>query len=341
MTRALDVVADGAMKSNAMLADAYDTIRSKGDSTSDTLKIALELAEKFNGGGKGNDEELRQLRVELEKSRDKQFEMLMEMVREAKEGKTSANPAQSPFSYAKDGITAFKEMRQFIDELNPKPTVAEEAAEAAGVPSWLIKVLEVGLPVVGQLAQAFMYRNGPPPPMPQQTAPQPIPNPMQPVQPYPGGGGTGYPAQPMPSAQPTPPNNVMQMPPPQGIGAATTPSGVPTFGLPPDVAELLFEIKTVMCEYLVAREPGDAYADLFLANYGQDIFTMVRSFGVEGLMGAIMAFPPITSRLQTLAISPDRLKAFVTEFMGYDPKGDGNDGNGDTAVDPTSPGGAA
>jgi hypothetical protein len=337
ITRAIDVVADGAKKSNAMLSEAYQTIkatREEGQSSAtETLNLAIQLAREFAGAKDkpGDDEVVRELRARLDKIQDDRMRALEEEIKAARTAPTSAG---SPFSSAKEGLSTIKEMKSMLEELglsSKEPSPAEEIADATGMPKWMPMVLQYGAPLLNNLLNVFLVSRGMVPP------PQPSPGMGgmpggMPGMPNPGPGAfpgqSGPQPTPMPRAQqPATPQAAQPglPPPPMTNGQAQapaefSPSGTPTYGLHPDIADLLFEIKTPLTQYIVSDASGDDYAPVFCDNYGLDAFSTVAGFGVEGLMSAITNYPPITTRLQALSIPLERLNKFVTEFVNYKPE---------------------
>jgi hypothetical protein len=342
VARAIDVVADGAKKSNAMLSEAYQVIRetqNTGQSTAtETLNLAIQLAREFAGANKNTSEDtvVQELRARLDKIQDDRMKSLEE---EIKAARTVPASSTSPFSSAKEGLSTIKEMKGMLEELglsSKEPSAAEEIADAAGMPKWLPMALQYGAPLLNNILNVFLVSRGmtpAPQAPPLGTMPGPGMGGMPGGMPNPGAGMAPGQSQPMPQAQrPVPPSNAPQGT-QQGLPAAPpefSPSGTPTYGLHPDIADLLFEIKTPLTQYIVSDAGGDEYAPVFCDNYGLDAFATVAGFGVDGLMGAITNYPPITTRLQALSIPLDRLTKFVTEFVNYKPEmepGD-NDGTG-------------
>jgi hypothetical protein len=332
INRAIGVVADAATRSNEMLSEAYQTIKATkeegSNSTTEVLKLAFELAEKLGRKGSSGDDEIRELRAELARVNNDRLAALEKQIAEAR---TAPVTSGSPFANIKEGFSAIKEMRDLVEDISGgKPNPAEELAGAAGAPAWLMPAIQYGLPLLGNIVQAIMVGRGLATPGPtQQPGPSPVPMPMpqaNPGQPRPQ-------PQPMPIAPGIP---APQAPPMPAPAAAPIPiQGQSRYGLPADVEDLLYEIKTPFTHYISSGDlTGGDYADVFIANYGEQIFKQLTSFGVEGVAGAIMAFPPIVDRLTALGITEVRLKQFVGEFVVFKPEDPMDDGGEDEPVLP-------
>ena len=346
--RAIGVVADAATRSNEMLSEAYQTIKqtkAEGNtSATEMLKLAFELAEKLSSKGSGDSDEIRELRAELARVQSDRVASLEKMMAEMRAAPASVTPGSSPFAHIKEGFAAIKEMRELVDDMGGGKQDATSdaiagAANAAGLPGWATSLIQYGLPILGNVVSGVMVSRGLATPGPLQQAP-PMPMP-------PGMGGMPNPmapqqARPMPQAGPVP------IPPPPGIPApqaqAMPTPGVSQYGLPPDVEDLLYEIKTPFTFYLSNGDmTGEDYADIFIGNYGEEMFKQVAGFGAEGLMGAITSFPPITQRLVALSINQERVSKFVGEFCGFVPGQEEGDGEDETPapITPINGGGAA
>lgn len=341
INKAIDVVADGAKKSNAMLTEAYQTVkgmREEGSSSSvEQLRATIELVKELmpktgTGSGESISEEVRELRATIDRMRDERMAALEKQVAEARSNPPTQVSNGSPFASLKDGFAALREAREIVEEMSggkDKDNPAEDLAKAAGAPAWLMPLLNIGLPIIGNIVQAVSVSRGLATPGPVIPTPQPQ---------------GGNPFQMGPQSAPPPPNNVAQMPQPGipapqgGVGAVAGPGAsqgvpgghqLPNYGLPQDVADLLWEIKTPFTTAVVSGDAtGEDYADLFVGNYGPETFKQVIQFGPDGLLGAITNFPPIADRLNAMGIGLDRLRKFVVEFTEWKPEEGEGEGDG-------------
>lgn len=338
--RAIGIVATGAERANKMVSEAYETIKAtksgEGSSVKETLELVTSIIAQFGPKQDGESSEVRELRAELGKIRDERMKSLEDELKAMRAAPVQAGNA-SPSATMKESITAFKEMRDLVEDVvgGGKKSAVEEIAEEAGIPKWLQLSLQYGLPVINNVLGLVMAGRGL----------TPMPSPPSP--PIPGMNGMGGPgnsmgmappsgARPMPPTVPNP-SQTTGMP---GLPAPTiqqpqpelTQNGVPTYGLHPDIADILFEQKTPIVQYLAAGDAtGEDYAELFANTYGLPVFNMMAGFGKEALLLAITGFPPIMSRLGALSIGSDRLAQFAGEFCDFKPileDEEGDEGNG-------------
>ena len=339
-----EIQADAAKRSNEML---HETIRSMreleggaGKNGGMTFAEALELAEKLANRSGGVDPEVIQLRAEIERMRNDRMQSLEAQINALKVLPTTNS---SPSATMKESITAFKEMRDLVEDVvgGGKANPVAEVGDELGLPKWAQYAIQFGLPLAGNIVSMVMAGRGL----------TPIPSPPMPGMPgMAGAPGTGMPMQPPPQQRPQ-----QQQPPqsqtnPAGLPAPIpttlnpedrTPNGLPTFGLHPDIAELLWEVKTPMTQYITSGDfNGEDYAATFCDNYGVDTYNMLKGFGAEAVEMAILAFPPITTRLNALSVSTDKLKKFVGEFctaeLTQDGEGDDNNNKGDSDGKPAA-----
>ena len=170
----------------------------------------------------------------------------------------------------------------------------------------------------------------------QQPQPQMV---TQPQQSQPGMGGPMLvQSQPQPQFQPQFQSQSQPDPQPQPV---TPPApGLPTFGLNPQVAELLNAIKISFLNHLEGAATGELngghFADWFIGGFGDQYYKMVTQFGEEALLGAVYAYPPIAEHLAQFG--QEKVKAFVHEFMTYTPPPDEGEGeNADMDTDTNTP----
>ena len=347
LKNALDVVTDGAKRSNEMLHDTITSIQElrkgggeSGASLEVMMRMAMEIAEKLSGKNAADPaimEEIRSLRDRVAKMQDERIASLERRLEER--NAAPAVPATSQFGTIKEGINAFKEMKTLVDDISGRAGGGEEDGSGIpGGPAWLKTAASLA-PHVSSVAGTIrdiwaMWQMGqgrmPMPPQPtaqpqsfQQPAPQPHPGPML--------------VQPNPQPQPQP-----------GMGTAAvvpaTQPGAPLFGLPPDVADLLSSIKIPFLNYLEGFVRGDrddegelllsggAFADWFVGGMGEEYFRNVVQFGESALLQAIYLYPPIAQRVPMTGATTEQVKQFMHDFVSYrvemeDGAGGGN-GNG-------------
>ena len=336
-----EIQADAAKRSNEMLHETIRGMRElesngkKEGGVAETLELVTSIIDKF-GPKESDNAEVRELRAELQRVRDDRLKTLEDQLTALRAAPITGNA--SPSATMKESITAFKEMRDLVEDVvgGGKKSPVEEIAEEAGIPKWLQLTLQYGLPFANNILGTFMISRGmtptPTPPMPGMPG---MPGGM-------GGPGAGMGMAPPPGARPMPPTapNPSQAPGTPGLPAPATQqsqpeltqNGVPTYGLHPDIADILFEQKTPIVQYLAAGDAtGEDYAELFANTYGLPVFNMMAGFGKEALLLAITSFPPIMSRLGALSIGSDRLAQFAGEFCDFKPvleDEEGEEGNG-------------
>ena len=301
------LVADASMQSYRMLTEAAQLRdkRSYGEfSSMDSLKLALEIVDKIAGANKDNGtnadtellrKEAADLRNQIMQMQQNRMESLEKMLTELRTA-----PSNSPFTSIKDGVAAIRQMKEVIDDIggggNDNPA-SDAMVDAAGdlAPKWLRPLL----PVIGQVATAFMqYRMGWQP-GPGQAMPPPQGLPMQPGMggmaiPPPGIPGPQFQAQPQPQFQQ-----------PQG-----QPQG-PPINLPPQVIQLLGMIQIPIIRS-IRTSTGTEFADFFAAGFGDDEFAAVKAMGEKNIIDALYLFPPISQQLQM--VDRARVETFVREF---------------------------
>lgn len=314
----MDVVMDGALKSNEMMADAYTrsqsmmqetfeklkTLREEGGSNDPTrmLELAFKLMGEMKGGPDANSaallEEVKALRDRVANMQDERIASLERRLEEAanRQPISAPNPAVTQFTSVKEGVAALREMRDVVNEFSggeKDSNPIEEAAADLG-PKWLRPILPIAIPLIGQLAQAFFASRMPPgtgnmPGMPQQ--PMPFPPPMQ-HNPGPGSG-------PNPGQAP-------------GPALVQAPSSIP--GLPPEVVQILQRIDFTLVDFLTDHESNGAdFAEWFIQGFGVGTFEQIRGMGEQAILGALYAYPPIATPLAN--IPQLNVQAFVKEFV--------------------------
>jgi hypothetical protein len=327
INRAINIVATGAERANKMITEAAEAgkeaRKSEAGSVKETLDIVSTIIDKFAPGRGEPDPEVALLRAELERMRSDRFKSLEDQINSMKSAPANSNT--SPSATMKESITAFKEMRDLVEDVvgNGKSNPVVEAADELGMPKWLQLSLQYGLPVINNVLGLVMAGRG--------LTPMPNPAPPTGMPGMPNMSGMGGPGGvPMPPMAPRP-NPSPGMAPTAGLPAPVqtvqqpqtelTQNGVPTYGLHPDIADILFEQKTPIVQYLAAGDAtGEDYAELFANTYGLPVFNMMAGFGKDALLLAITSFPPIMSRLGVLSVSSDRLAQFAGEFCDFKPE---------------------
>jgi hypothetical protein len=357
LKNALDVVTDGAKRSNEMLHDTITSIQElrkgggeSGASLEVMMRMAMEIAEKLSSKGAadpGTMEEIRALRAQVTEMQNARIASLERRLEEKATAVTA--PATSQFGTIKEGINAFKEMKSLVDDISGRGSGGDEGdGIAPGGPAWLKTAASLA-PHVSSVAGTIrdiwaMWQMGqgrmPMPAQPVTPQPQPFQQPAP--QPHPG---------PM-LVQPNPQHN-----PPAQPGMAGTPPqpqpGAPLFGLPPDVADLLSSIKISFLNYLEGfvkgdRDEdgellfsGDTFADWFVGGFGVEYFKNIAQFGEGSLLQAIYMYPPIAQRVSATGANPEQVKQFVHDFVAYKMEVDREDSDSGNGVpEPPSTGAA-
>src|SRR5271155_328418 len=295
-----EIQADAAKRSNEMLHETIRGMREleqQSNGRGGGLGEALEVGDKLGliGHRGGDSDEVKELRARLDKIQDDRMRALEEEVKAARIAGPAQAASSSPFGHVKEGLSALKEFKTAMEDLSggKEPSMAEEVADIAGMPKWLPMVLQFGAPLLNNMLNVFLVSRGMTP------GPMVAPGPMPGMGGMPGNGPGPFPGQPgqqptpMPRpAQPSPPQPAQPGLPPAATAPTPSPemsaSGTPTYGLHPDIADLLFEIKTPLTQYIASGDAtGEDYAGVFADSYGLEAFNTVAGFGVEGLMSSI------------------------------------------------------
>lgn len=273
----------------------------------DQLNRVLELVGKLkgDGGSSHSSDEVAELRRQVYQMQAERIASLEARLNTA----PAANPAATPFGSVKEGLQAMKEMKSVIDDISggaisntAKDAVEESAADLA--PKWLRPFIPVLVPAIGALAEGFFRSR-----MPTALQPQPQPQPTY---------------QPPPAAAPqSAPSNIMTMPNPNGGLPAPAPVSMPimpsneTYGLPPQVAQLLSDIRVPLLNHLNHGMSGARFSDWFIGGFGEPVYRQVTQFGVDGLLTALYTYAPIGQNLSA-AYQRENVRAFVDDFIDPD-----------------------
>jgi len=318
MRMGMEVVADASKRSNEIMQKTFEQARSierdKPATTptapaTDPMEMALKIVALLKDGKGNDDPELIQLREKVEQLRTDQVTMLRDELKSMREQINTRNTG-NPFSSIQEGMKAMKDMKTVVDEISGAGDkgVMEEVAGAVG-PAWLAKYAPLVQQGFGLVDSFFRYRAA--------MAGAPMPN--VPPQQYPMAPQPGFPqnTQGYPQPQPAPP----QAP---GLAAPPLPAG-----FPPELANLLMRISRSLHYHLAdINATGTDFASWFMSGEGDETYAEVRGFGVEGIIGALQAFP-VTSQI-LVQFPAERVQMFVTEFVNpnFGPDGDDEDEDG-------------
>jgi hypothetical protein len=297
---------DFAQQTQSKMMDDMRSRESSGNvDPMDQLNRVLDLVGKLQGGGGSNahSDEVVELRRQVSQMQADRIAALEARLNQA----PTTNPAATPFGSVKEGLQAMKEMKSVIDDISgnaatggAKEAVEESAADLA--PKWLRPFIPVLVPAIGALAEGF-FRSRMPAAAPLQ---------MQPTQAAPV-------YQPPTQAAPIP-SNVTVMPTPNGGLPAASPAATPltteTYGLPPQVAQLLGDIRVPLLNHLNHGMSGARFSDWFIGGFGEPVYKQVIQFGTDGLVTAMYAFAPIGQNLA--AFQRENVRAFVDDFIDPD-----------------------
>jgi hypothetical protein len=314
VTGAMEVVKEGSKAAIKITQDANEyanRVREKVDSQTslapaeNPLALALQIVELMKGGSSSGDAEVIALRAQLDKMRDDQITMFREELKSLRDKPVSHS--DNPFNNIEAGLNAIKKMREMTEEISgagEKTNPVEEAADAAGVPSWVTKI---AMPLVGQIAQAaqgfFNMRaaqNMPPgqPPPPGYVPPGYVP--------------PGYPAStqnPAMYPQPQPAPNTG----PQLVQARHPLATLDPGQFTPELTQLLSAISIPLGAHLAEDINGTAFADWFMLGFGEETHAQIVGFGPEGVVSALYSFPPTLAAIQGFPV--EKVQEFVAEFL--------------------------
>lgn len=325
MRMGMEVVADAATRSNEMLQKAAEQSRQMNPIVApaattpavDPMEMALKIVALLQDGKGKNDPEVVQLRQQVEQLRTDQVSMLREELKSMREQMSTRNTG-NPFSSIQEGMKAMKDMKTVVDEISGAGNdkgIVEEVAGAVG-PAWLAKYAPLMQQGFGLVDSFFRYR----------AAMSGNPMPPQPPPGYPMAPQPGFPPNPQAYPQPQPQS-------PQQVSAPPLPPG-----FPPELANLLMRISRSLHYHLAdINATGTDFASWFMSGEGDETYTEIQGFGVEGIIGALTSFP-VTAQIVN-QFPPERIQSFVAEFIApqfeEEDKGEGSeDTPGPVAVDP-------
>lgn len=354
----LETMADAAKRGQEILHDAVnsalelrrqaqDGMGGSGDGKS-AIEVALLLLDRINAAkGAGADvspyiDEIRELRKEIaEANRERMASLERRLEEKEKTAATAANATSAgPFGSIKEGISAFKEMKNLVDSVTDRGGDGESGG-GGNMPGWLqgvssaiphvssivssardmLAIWQMGRGVVGGMGGGVQ---------------QAQPMPMQPQS-----AGVG------PGPVLVPPQSQSTAIPPTAIPPTAQP--IPGVNLPPQVVDLLSSIRVSLLNHLKDslndEADGTHFADWFIGGWGEPAFNTVASFGEDQLLQAMYLYPPIAQFLSPTAedmqdpggngevrFGQARLRKFVHEFITWKPSmaggGQEDDGGG-------------
>ena len=253
-------------------------------------------------------EEVRELRRQVADLHTAQLNAMQEQLREMSARlatpAVAAVPSGGPFGSIKEGITAFKEMKNLVDSVSGKAD-GGDGDSAPGGPAWLKTAAAIAphaSSVMGTVRdmwamwQMSQMRGQTPQPFAQ---PQPVQSPMQ-----------------QPIYQPGP----QLVPPP---AALPNPLGPPNYGLPEQAATIFSQIRVPLLNHLEAYAGGDEdcngknFADWFLFGFGEEAFKSATVNGEDLLTQALYAYPPIAEWIPKTGIDDVKFRQFVKDFVTF------------------------
>ncbi len=329
---AMEVVKEGSKAAIKITQDANEyanRIREQVDSkapvaTSDPMALALQIVELIRGGSKENSpevsdlrREIDRLRAEQDKSRDEQLKLMRDELRELR-----TRPAESvtgnPFANLESGMSMMKKMKEMTDEIagsGKEPSVAEDVADAAGAPKWLVRfapLMQQGLSVVDTFLRMRSGQAQTPPPQQYQQQPGGYPPPQW------NGPGPQYQPQPQaPMPMPNPPG-------PQLVQARHPLGTLDYTQFTPELAQLLSSIAVPLAMHLSDDQmTGTDFAEWFMGGFGDATHAQIAAFG-ENVVAALYSYPPTLQAIQ--GFPPEQVQAFVAEFLNPQFEDEASDG---------------
>ncbi len=320
LKNSIDVVADGARRSNEMMSEAFSHVKelmqeeNKATATErDPMAIALQIMAFMRQGQGDSNGEVAQLRKELAEANNKRMEFLERQLETQRVvvPPTVVPASNSPFNSISEGVKALRSMKEVVEEFSGAPVGSggggggNPVEEAVGdvAPKWLRPFL----PLAVAVAQGFFASRGQAAPMPPQSNPNPQPG---------AGGGIPHYQPPQQIAGP------QLVPNPAPVSDAAIPPG-----FSPELAQLLTAISWPLAQYLHDPEPDAVgFAQWFCAGFGQDLFKQIAGMGADVVLTAITTFPATAAGIAT--VPRPRVEAFVKEFCAATDKlNDDEDGS--------------
>ena len=310
---AMEVVKEGSKAAIQITREANEyanKVREKVDTQTaaapaqDPLALAIRLMELMKSGSGSGDAEVLALRTQIDRMRDEQITMFREELKALREKPVSHS--DNPFNNIEAGLTAIKKMREMTEEIsggNEKGSVAEDVADAAGAPKWLIRfspLIQQGLSIVDGFIRMRSGQMQQPPMMPGQQ--------QQPGYPPPGWNGPGPQQFQQPMQHPMAPT-----PGPQLVQARHPMGTLDPNSFTPELTQLLHSIAIPLQVHLNAEDSGTVFAEWFIGGFGEDTHGQVSQFGPEGVVAALYSFPPTLQAIQQFPV--EKVQEFVAEFL--------------------------
>lgn len=297
-----DVTAVLTMAGEVMKEASLNAIK---NSNGMTMRDVIELMNQMKPEQQHDNGEVKELRLMLLTMMQGQIDSQKSVIEKltATPAPQQANPnavPATPFAYAKDMMSAMKEMKSTIDEFKGVDDGVGDAM-APKFMSWLGPLLTVGQGLAGSAVQAWalyqrqqqMNTGMPVAPMPQ--TPQPAPFASAPVAPSPVPVAAGLPA-------------------PASVDAAT-PAGATDPSIERAIA-ILNAVQIPLINYLGNPElDGIAFAEWFIGGFSVDYYYELRQHGAM-IETALNNYEPIKPKID--ALPPGRLHQFVDEFLTVD-----------------------
>ena len=303
-TKAMDIVQSAAMKANADRGDPIETALR-------LVEVMRPQAPATAPVDTSQAEEVRELRRQVADLHTAQLNSMQEQLREMSARLATPVvapvPSGGPFGSIKEGITAFKEMKNLVDSVSGKAD-GGDGDSAPGGPAWLKTAAAIAphaSSVMGTVRdmwamwQMNQMRGQTPQPFAQPGQQQPVQSPMQ-----------------QPINQPGP----QLVPPP---AALPNPLGPPNYGLPEQAATIFSQIRVPLLNHLEAYAGGDEdcngknFADWFLFGFGEEAFKSATVNGEDLLTQALYAYPPIAEWIPKTGIDEVKFRQFVKDFVTF------------------------
>lgn len=335
MAAAMDTVKKGAEAAIDITRQANDyaaNVRKEADSQrvaaptapmADPMELAIRLVTLIQAGKGESSTEVTALRAEIATLQANQMKMMQEQLNVlTKQLTTNTSPAATnPFSSMQEGMKAIREMKEVVDEIGgggKEASVAEDVADAAGAPKWLVRfapLMQQGMTLLDGFFRMRAAQNGQPMPMPQYP-PQGFPPPQGYPQNPQGYPPPGYQPAPMQWNGPTPQPAPQQVPGPQLVQGPPQRHPLGTLDptqFTPELANLLLAIATPLHVHLAEGDTGTTFAEWFLGGFPNDTFEQIQAFGPDMVVGALYSFPPTLAAIQQFPA--EQVQAFVAEFL--------------------------
>lgn len=326
MSNAMEVVTDGAKRSNAMMQETIATIQKlkSENAGSNTDPVAMftsimDLMEKMGFGKKDSGtslevlalmDEVKALRKEASEARGQQMQMLMDEVKVLR-----AAPAPGSTASLVEQFKALREVKDLLAEDDDGVEDAVKGAAGSMAPKWL----QPYLPIAEALVTGYFKSQQPQ--QPGQVQGQALPANWQPLRPGQNPMGQvpmqqlSAPVSPTVTGPVPVPSPTAQSPADQSAQSTTQP------GMDPQITHFITLMSPGLLSNLRAGKSGIEFTDLFMDWFEQDTYDQLMGYGFseEVITQALLTHPTLGPQLaqanQTLA--PGALTKFVHEFMHY------------------------